>query len=266
MRNPIVIGIAIIILVVSFLAYTDTPFLAKGFLAVKNGLSTTVGPVLKGTTRAFGSVGHIFESYFNLISTKKENVDLKKKIEYLEIQNQKMMEMERENARLRNILGFIHQNRGSMVAARVIGEDLKNWYKAIIIDRGTSSGIKAKMPVITGKGIVGQVVESHQWHSKVMVINDTHSAVDVYVDGKETRGILEGTGQATLKLKYVRKTEEIDVGDRLLTSGKDTIYGKGTPVGLVTRVDRDKSGVFAEVGVMPYNDFRKLDEVIIVKK
>ena len=104
-----------------------------------------------------------------------------------------------------------------------------NWFKCIIIDKGRSAGIKERMPVITPSGLVGQVIEVNKWHSKVMVINDTNSAVDVYVSGKHTRGIAEGTGQTTLKLKYVLKNDDIEAGDKLITSGKDAIYPEGLP-------------------------------------
>ena len=129
-----------------------------------------------------------------------------------------------------------------MVAARVIGEDVMNWFKCIIIDKGRNPGIKEKMPVVTPAGVVGQAVEVDRWHTKVMIINDTNSAVDVYSTGKQTRGILEGTGQTVLKLKYVLKNEEVEVGDRLITSGKDAIYPKGLPIGIVISREQEQTG------------------------
>jgi len=122
------------------------------------------------------------------------------------------------------------------------------------------------MPVITPKGIVGQAVEVDKWHSKVMVINDTNSSIDVNIDGKNTRGLLEGTGQNILKLKYVIKNDAIEIGDKLFTSGKDGIFPQGIPVGIVMTVNRSKAGIFSDIDVMPYNDFKQLDEVLLIKK
>jgi rod shape-determining protein MreC len=99
-----------------------------------------------------------------------------------------------------------------------------------------------------------------------MIINDTNSSIDVNVDGKNTRGLLEGTGQNILKLKYVIKNDAIEIGDKLFTSGKDGIFPKGIPVGIVMTADRNKPGIFADVDVMPYNNFKQLDEVLIIKK
>jgi rod shape-determining protein MreC len=78
--------------------------------------------------------------------------------------------------------------------------------------------------------------------------------------------LLEGTGQNILKLKYVIKNDAIEIGDKLFTSGKDGIFPKGIPVGIVMAVDRNKAGIFADVDVMPFNNYKHLDEVLVIKK
>jgi rod shape-determining protein MreC len=208
----------------------------------------------------------MFEAYANLVDVKRDNLALKKKLEAFELENQKIPELEKENKRLKTILNLTEQNPNTMIAARVVGEDIKNWFKCIIIDKGRNYGIKEKMPVITPKGIVGQAVEVNKWHTKVMIINDTNSSIDVYIEGKNTRGMLEGTGQTVLKLKYVLKNDEVEIGDRLVTSGKDSIYPKGLPTGIVITVNRNKPGIFSDIDVMPFNNFKRLEEVLIIKK
>jgi rod shape-determining protein MreC len=266
LRHPVFIIIAIALLVISLLVFTGTPYVTKGFVSVKNAFGVIAGPVLKGVTTVTGGVGRVFDTYFNLVRTKKENTELRKKVENLQIANQQMTEIQKENQRLRGLFTFSQRTPSAYLAARVIGEDLKNWYKCVIIDKGKNFGLRERMTVVTGEGLVGQVVEAHQWHSKVMVINDTNSAVDVYIEGKNTRGILEGTGQAACRLKYVRKTDQPESGDKLITSGKDGVYPKGIPVGLVTTVTVGKAGIFADIDVMLFNDYKKLDEVLVLKK
>jgi rod shape-determining protein MreC len=264
LRNPVVIIVAVVILAISFLVFTNTAIFVRGYVAAKDTVSVAAGPVLKGISTATNGLRSILDSYVNLLHTKRENDDLKKRLADLQIQSQRMAELERENTRLRAILSFTKQQPDTLVAARVIGEDLKNWYRCIIIDKGKSAGLKERMPVVTARGLVGQIVEAHQWHSKVMVINDTNSSVDTYIEGKNTRGILEGTGQSTLRMKYVRKTDEAEAGDKLITSGKDGVYPRGLPVGIITSVQRTKAGIFSDIDVMPYSDFRRLDEVLVV--
>jgi len=266
LKNTVVIIIAIAILVVSFFVFTNTPLFLKGYSVAKTGFGEVSGPLLRAIGKPLEFVGYIFKNYIGLIRTNRENAELHNRLAKLQMENQRIPELEHENKRLKSILNLMEQRPKTMIAARVVGEDIKNWFKCIILDKGKSSGIAIKMPVITPRGLVGQVVETDRWVAKVMVVNDTNSSVDVYVEGRNTRGILEGTGQTLLKLKYIRKNDEIEIGDKLITSGKDGIYPKGLATGIVTTVNRSKPGIFSEIEVMPFNNFNILEEVLVLRK
>lgn len=266
MKNTVVIIIAIAVLVVSFFIFTNTPLFLKGYSVAKTGFGEVSGPMLRIIGKPGEFISYIFNTYIGLVRTNRENSDLRNRLARLQMENQKIPGLEHENKRLKTILNLMEQRPKTMIAARVVGEDIKNWFKCIILDKGKSSGITIKMPVITPNGLVGQVVETDRWVTKVMVINDTNSSVDVYVEGRNTRGILEGTGQTVLKLKYIRKNDEIEIGDKLITSGKDGIYPKGLAAGIVTTVNRGKPGIFSEIEVMPFNNFNILEEVLVLKK
>jgi rod shape-determining protein MreC len=265
-KGTIVIITAVLLLVLSFLLFTDITVFKNGYSRTKVYLADGVGPVLKMISTPVRSVESLIDDYFNLISVKRKNGELKKRIEAMEVENQRITELEKENERLRSLLDLKAKTPSVMVAAHIVGEDVMNWFKCVIIDKGSSAGITQKMPVVTAVGLVGQTVEVNRWHTKVMIINDTNSAVDIYVAGKHTRGIAEGTGQRTLKLKYVLKNDDIVAGDRLITSGKDAIYPKDLAIGIVTKVDKSKAGLFSDIDVMPFNNFRKLEEVLVVKR
>jgi len=267
LKTPLLVIIAsILILVVSFFVFTGTPVFVKNYSRIKTFCSEIAGPALKVLGKPVDGMKYIFNNYINLINTKKENNALKKRIGELELENQKIYNLEEENKRLKSILKITEKNPGNYIVARVIGEDVKNWFKCIIIDKGRDDGLKEKMPIITPKGVVGQVVEVSKWHSKVMTIGDVNSSVDVNVEGRDTRGILEGTDHTVLRLKYITKNDEIEIGDKLVTSGKDGIYPKGIPAGIVIAINKNKAGIFYDIEVMPYNNFKRLEEVIVVRR
>jgi rod shape-determining protein MreC len=266
LKGTLVVITAVVILAVSFLLFTDIGPVAKRYSYVKVHFADVVGPALRGVSAPFRFSHNIFDGYVNLVHTKSKNGELQKKLEVLQLQNQKLSELEKENERLRHLLHFMDQRPGTLIAARVIGEDVTNWFKCIIVDKGRGNGVSEKMPVVTPEGVVGQAVEVNQWHTKVMILIDTNSAIDVYATGKQARGILAGTGRTTLKMKYVLKNDDLEAGDRLITSGKDGVYPRGLPVGVVINVNKNVVGLFAEVEVMPFNNFRKLDEVLVVRR
>ena len=266
MKGTLVVITAVVILAVSFLLFTDIGPIAKTYSKAKLYSAGMVGPTLRAVGAPFRFTHGIFDGYINVVDVKRKNGELQKKLEALQLQNQKFSELEKENERLRRLLHFMDERPGTLTAARVIGEDVTNWFKCVIIDKGRGNGIGEKMPVITPEGVVGQAVEVSQWHTKVMILTDTNSAIDVYVTGKQARGILAGTGRTTLKMKYVLKNDDLEAGDRLITSGKDGVYPRGLPVGVVITVNKNVVGLFAEVEVMPFNNFRKLDEVLVVRR
>lgn len=265
MKNYIIISIAVFILVISFLIFTKIPLFNSGYTRLKNGVGPAAGIVLNFISKPVAYSRGLFDRYLDLINVERENLELKRELDELRLKNQRLVELERENKRLKDILNMVEKHPSTMIVARITGEDIKNWFKSIIIDKGRKDGLKERMPVITPKGIVGQIVEVNRGHSKVMVLNDANSCVDTYVEGKETRGILEGKGETTLLLKYVLKTDDITVGDKLITSGKDGIYPKNLYAGIVISIDRQRPGIFSDIEVMPFNNFKRLEEVIILK-
>ncbi len=266
MKGTFVIIAAIMLLTFSFLLFTDISFVQTGYGKAKFFLADGVGPVLQVMKAPVRAISYIFDGYINLVDVKEKNTELRKRVEELEMESQKMADIQRENKRLKELLDLEEQQPNEMIASRIVGEDLTNWFRCVVIDKGRNAGIRERMPVITPLGVVGQAVEVNDWHTKVMVINDTNSAVDVFVAGKDTRGIAEGTGRTTLRLKYVLKNDQLEVGDRLVTSGKDAIFPRGIAVGIVISVNKNSPGLFSEVEVMPYNNFRKLDAILVVKK
>jgi rod shape-determining protein MreC len=120
------------------------------------------------------------------------------------------------------------------------------------------------LPVLSGDGIVGRIVETYPHHAKVMLIVDRNSGADAMVQRTRVRGILQGKGGNRCSLEYVPKNADVEVGDLVLASGLGGIYPAGQVFGRVTHVDRKTHGPFQEIMVTPGN-LSALEEVLIVK-
>ena len=132
------------------------------------------------------------------------------------------------------------------------------------MNQGENDGVAKDMAVATSEGVVGRVIEVSRNTAKVLLITDANSAVDVIVQRSRAQGILEGKIEETCILKYVQKSEEVQVGDRVITSGLGGIFPKGLVVGTVTKVDRKRPGIFQYIEVTPAVDLSKLEEVLIL--
>ena len=223
-------------------------------------------PPLKITTHSFNKARQLFENYFFLVNLKKENSFLKDYIKKLETENMLQNELVIENKRLRELLSFKENFSYKVLPAEIIGRDPSTWFKTIILDKGTESGVMPGSGIITPNGIVGRVISVISNTSKVLLITDVNSAVDAVIKRTRARGIVEGYSENICKLSYVLKTEEIIIGDTIVSSGLNGIFPNGVVIGTVSGITNDKHGFFQFVKVKPSVDFSKLNEVLIVLK
>ncbi|MBI2711381.1 MAG: rod shape-determining protein MreC, partial [Bdellovibrio sp.] len=100
--------------------------------------------------------------------------------------------------------------------------------------------------------------------SDVVTILDLLSAVDAIVERSRARGIVEGLTDDVCQLRYALRTDDIQPGDVLISSGLGGIFPKGVTVGTVSKVNRKPYGITQEVEVRPSVDFSKLEEVLVV--
>jgi rod shape-determining protein MreC len=98
------------------------------------------------------------------------------------------------------------------------------------------------------------------------LIVDGDSAIDVLVQQSRAKGIIEGRTENLCDLRFVSKSEEIKIGDQVVTSGLNGIFPKGVIIGEVFNVNRKRKGFFQSIQVKPAVDFSKIEEVLVVLK
>jgi rod shape-determining protein MreC len=100
--------------------------------------------------------------------------------------------------------------------------------------------------------------------AKVLLLTDPNSGVDVMVQRTRARGIVSGSLENATVLKYIKRTEDVQVGDRLITSGLDGVFLKGLMVGTVTKVRKESLGLFQVIEVMPAVSLARTEIVLVV--
>ena len=232
-------------------------FFEKIIFEVSSPFQKTIQSTVKGVKTLWGN-------YIFLVNLKKENTVLNKTINALKEENLRLREAAIANMRLRKLLLFKEEFRGSMVSAEVISEDPSSWFKTVILDKGSKDGIEKKMAVVTSEGMIGRVIEVSRSVSKVLLSTDHRSAIDVMVQRTRAKGILEGRVNQTCQLKYVSRADDVRMGDDIISSGLGGMFPKGLLLGRVSKIKREGSGLFQYVEVTPSVDFAKLEEVFIV--
>jgi rod shape-determining protein MreC len=212
----------------------------------------------------FHTVQQAWHRYLFLVGLTDENRYLRQENDRLTNEVVQYREAFYENQRLQRLLGLQSQLVYKTVAARVIGGYQKSALRTILIDQGTTSGIRKDLPVVTDRGVVGRVIES-TWHvSRVLLLTDGNSNIDAILQSDRIQGVLQGAGDAGCTLKYVSKMEDVKPGDVAITSGQTTTFPKGLILGVVALVRKQEGGLFQRIEVVPTVDYTRLEEVLVL--
>lgn len=224
----------------------------------------TASPVQKVLSGSIKGVRDAWMRYLFLVGLQEENKNLKKKINELNAVIVSYQESYQEAQRLKKLQYIADNSNYRFITARVIGREQAAISRTVMINKGSADGLKNGMPVVASPGLIGRLVDV-SWHvSRVLLFIDENSNVDAIVQRNRTQGIISGAGSRGMILKYVSKTQDVQVGDIVVSSGMGGVFPKGWLIGRVIRVDRQDGGLFLKIYVAPFTDFSKLEEVMIL--
>jgi rod shape-determining protein MreC len=255
---------ALVFLFAAFLVFTfhargnrDTSIFQKTLMEISF-------PLQQGAQKVFLWVEGLGEHYIFLSRVQEENQKLKKAIVVLQEENLRLREGLLAQERLKNLYGLQSRYAIGSRVAQVYARDPSSWFSTFLINKGRVDGIAKDMAVVASAGLVGRVIEVSRGTAKVLLITDPNSALDVINQRSRSQGILEGKTDKICILKYVHKSDDVQVGDPVITSGLGGIFPKGLIAGTVNRVEKKYPGLFQYVEVTPAVDLSKLEEVLVL--
>lgn len=232
-------------------------FLGRPVVFVISGLQ-------KGLTWIGEGFGNGWKGYINLVSVRRENERLKQDLAQLQNENIRLQEAALANQRLQELLDLKKEAAYHLLAAGVIGRDPSNWYRTLMINKGSRDGVAVEMGVITPAGVVGRVIKAEPAVSQVLLITDRNSAVAALVQRTRDEGLVEGTEKGLARIKYLSLLADVKEGDLVLTSGLTGSFPKGLPIGTLGLVTKKELDLFKEAEVTPNVDFSTIEEVLVV--
>ncbi len=265
-NKPLVIVIAIAVLLVSLMVFL--PGTGK-----VDGPQGIVGNIVSGATGVFDAIGGFFSRLFTSVfrpgTLEDENQALKEQIAIYEYKINGMSEMEQENQRLKQMLNYIEQApEYDYIIGRVIMKEPGYWFDVFDINVGINQGVEEGDAVITPDGLAGRVLKVGGNYSTVVAIIDSRISVSAVIERTRDNGIVKGGMQLSdegglCSMSFLPLDADLQVGDRVVTSGLGGVFPKGLYVGQVSQVG---TGTDKQVVVKPAVDFLHLEEVMVVKE
>ncbi len=227
-------------------------------------LSYSVRPLQKTLHAVGATVRNLQVNYLAFKDLWNENRSLKKQLAALAAERNRLFEAKLANDRLMDLLEIKTRILRESVAATVTGNSASSWFRTITADKGMADGIEPGMAVITPRGVVGKVVFVDNDTSKVMLLTNHKSGLDVITQRTRVRGIVSGSVSGEAMVKYMGRNEDVRPGDRLITSGLDGTFPKGLLVGTVADVEDNATGLFQRVRISLAVDPLVMEEVLFI--
>lgn len=229
---------------------------AFGTLARIQGLASGVA----------NGISSIWNGYFALRGVGRENEALRQHVLQLEGELQAERAKTSRTGALEEALNLQKSLTAKTLAARVIAGSPSPGTLTVMIDRGKDDGVEPDMAVIGGLGVVGRVIGRPAAHaSMVQLLIDRAAAAGARLEKSGAAGIAEGRGSdGPLRLEFVAAHVNIEVGERVLTTGQDDIYiyPQGFLIGAVESIVG--TGKDRAIAVRPAVDFSHIEVVLVV--
>lgn len=210
----------------------------------------------------------LISDYVYLVDVKRDNDQLAYENARLRTQARELSALRVENRRLRGLLGLKESLASETVTALVTGKETTEYFRVahLVLD-SPGAGVRTNMPVLSMDGAVGTVQRVSGDVVTLELTVDAGFGVDVVVERSGARGFVRGVGDRSkylVRVEYVQRTDEVAVGDLLVTSGVGCRFPKGVPVARITKINKREFGIYQTVDAEPTVDFSRLEEVLIV--
>ncbi len=263
-RNRIILIVIILVCITVVTLYVRES--DKGPLhKVQNFFLDLVSPVSSAFAKIFRPIKDGVVNLFHLPSLAKERADLQKQVAELQREHVETKEMEQQIAEYKQLLHWSEtQAELETVGADIIGQSPNNWERLMIVNRGSSSGVKKYMSVVTEAGLVGRIISVGSRSSVVQLMTDSRSEIGTRDQRSRETGIVEGKNDATVRFTPMKEDADLKVGDVMETSGLGGTCPPGIAVGKIIKVQKRESGLDRYVEVRPFVQFSKLDKVLVI--
>jgi rod shape-determining protein MreC len=175
-------------------------------------------------------------------------------------------QLAQENAKLRALLELRPALQVRSVPAEVMYEAADPYSRKVFIDRGATHGVVLGAPVVNESGVLGQVTRLFPLHAMVTLLTDKDAAVPVLNTRSQQRSAaFGGAGAGLLELRFMAGNADVQIGDKLSTSGVDGVYPAGLPVATVASVDRRVDSGFARVLLAPAAGIDGVRHVLVLE-
>jgi rod shape-determining protein MreC len=235
--------------------------------AVRGGARDVVNPITDASDAVFSPVGDWIDGVTSATALKDENARLRRRLDSIRGQQASARAATEENKELKKLLDLPFVVDADSITAPVVDGAPSNFEFTVQIGKGESDGIGVDMPVVTGAGLVGRVLEVSRDRATVLLVTDPESGVGVKIEKSGTTGVVKGRGDSNMvRADFVDPNAAVTKGEIVYTSGQqNSPFPSAIPVGTVSKVTKTSGDLQQDILVKPLVDVSHLDYVKVLR-
>jgi rod shape-determining protein MreC len=213
---------------------------------------------IKFSTQYTSAIYYSTSSFYDYLALKETN-------EYLIKENAKLHSLLQNEDNL-NDSSLLQNKDFNYIASKVINNSVKKRNNFITLNKGSKSGIKNGMGVITNEGVIGVVHSVSENYSLVISLLHKKSATGIFLKKNMHTGILkwEGFDYKTATISDLPIHIPLNIGDTIITNSYSNIYPEGVNMGTISSFEKNNDDGFYTISVTLFEDFNNLRYVYIV--
>ena len=149
------------------------------FAPLRGVASDVVTPAGTGTAAVRSGSQGIFAGLIGYFNAGSQNAELRRENEIARIRLAEAEAVKAENLRLKGLLALRDGESKPVATARLVGSTATSGRRHAYLGAGSSSGVKPGMPVLSERGVIGRVLETGRFSSRVLLLTDRESVLPV---------------------------------------------------------------------------------------
>lgn len=233
----------------------DNPRAERIRVAVVDRLVPNMDWALQPVTKVSRMVAD-FQSYNRIYQ---QNQELRQELQQMKAWREAALQLEQKNAKLLDLNEVKLNPKLSYLTGVVLTDAGSPFRQSSLINIGSRDGVKDGWPAMDGLGLVGRISGVGRNSSRVIFVTDTNSHIPVLIKPFDQRAILSGDNSLLPPLEFLENSDQVQPGDRVVTSGDGGVFPNGLLIGQVTQ------GADGRFRVKLSADYRRLEFLRIIR-
>jgi len=202
---------------------------------------------------------------YNSSSSFSDYLELKETNDYLIGENAKLLSITNNTEYFTDSL-LIQNKNYNYIPTKVINNSVNKRSNFITLNKGSKSGIKNGMGVITNEGVIGVVHSVSKNYSLVLSLLHKKAATGIFLKKNMHTGILkwQGFDYRTAVINDLPVHIPLNKGDTIITNSYSNIYPEGVNIGTIANFTKNSDDGFYTINISLFEDFNNLKYVYVV--